>query len=133
MSVETIRSFGTISRYSPWKPTSVPSSVTITERHLPPTRRSISAIVASPRFACHHCLTSSGVVHASDLAEHPQVLRHLRLREPEHVHELVHRAFAVRENVQDLPPPRFRHGVERVCSRCGARHGGIIHSYIGIF
>ena len=29
-SVETIRSFGTISRYSPWNPTSMPSSVTIT-------------------------------------------------------------------------------------------------------
>src|SRR5712691_12390192 len=32
---------------------------------MPPTRRSISAIVTSPRFACHQRLTSSGVVHAS--------------------------------------------------------------------
>src|SRR5438445_13123451 len=31
---------------------------------MPPTRRSISAIVTSPRFACHQRLTSSGVVHA---------------------------------------------------------------------
>src|SRR5216117_3737830 len=31
---------------------------------MPPTRRSISAIVTSPRFGCHHRLTSSGVVHA---------------------------------------------------------------------
>src|SRR6266568_6386938 len=59
-----MRSFGTISRYSPWKPTSKPSSVTITYRQAPPTRRSISAIVTSPRFACHQRLTSSGVVHA---------------------------------------------------------------------
>src|SRR6266566_5808684 len=64
-SVETIRSFGTISRYSPWKPTSNPSSVTLTYRHMPPTRRSISALFTSPRFACHQRLTSSGVVHAS--------------------------------------------------------------------
>jgi hypothetical protein len=30
ISVETRRSFGTISRYSPWKPTSNPPSATIT-------------------------------------------------------------------------------------------------------
>src|SRR5918994_6231527 len=63
-SVVTIRSFGTISRYSPWKPTSTPSQITITYRHRPPTRRSISATVTSPRFAFHQRLTSSGVVHA---------------------------------------------------------------------
>src|SRR5712691_5302521 len=32
---------------------------------MPPTRRSISALFTSPRFACHQRLTSSGVVHAS--------------------------------------------------------------------
>src|SRR5215210_2894406 len=53
-----------ISRYSPWKATSNPSSVTITYRHAPPTRRSISATVISPRFPLHQRLTSSGVVHA---------------------------------------------------------------------
>ena len=63
-SVDTIRSFGTISRYSPWKPTSIPPSAIITQRHVPPTRRSISAIVTSPRFAFHHRFTSSGVVQA---------------------------------------------------------------------
>src|SRR5436309_13226169 len=31
---------------------------------MPSTRRSIAALVTSPRFACHHRLTSSGVVHA---------------------------------------------------------------------
>src|SRR5918997_5169836 len=59
-----MRSFGAISRYSPWKATSNPPSVTITYRHAPPTRRSISAIVISPRFPLHQRLTSSGVVHA---------------------------------------------------------------------
>src|SRR5215217_901167 len=63
-SVATIRSFGTISRYSPWKAASNPSSVTITHRHAPPTCRSISATVTSPRFPLHQRLTSSGVVHA---------------------------------------------------------------------
>src|ERR1700704_5682458 len=42
----------------------MPLSVTLTYRHAPPTRRSISAIVTRPRFACHQRLTSSGVVHA---------------------------------------------------------------------
>src|SRR5260370_1762296 len=31
---------------------------------MPPACRSISAIVTSPRFACHQRFTSSGVVHA---------------------------------------------------------------------
>src|SRR6476661_4356799 len=31
---------------------------------MPPTRRSISASVTSPLFACHQRLTSSGAVHA---------------------------------------------------------------------
>src|SRR5215217_6417011 len=63
-SVATIRSFGTISRYSPWKAASNPSSFTITYRQVPPTRRSISATVTSPRFPLHQRLTSSGVVQA---------------------------------------------------------------------
>src|SRR2546426_7520829 len=54
-----------MSRYSPWKPNSEPSAVTLTYRQIPPTRRSISALFTSPRFACHQRLTSSGVVHAS--------------------------------------------------------------------
>src|SRR5262249_57596953 len=63
-SVPPTRSPGPISRYSPWNPTSVPSPVTITCRQRPPTRRSISTTVTSPRFACHQRATSSGVVQA---------------------------------------------------------------------
>src|ERR671917_1065144 len=59
-----IRSFGTISRYSPWKATSNPPSVTIAHRHRPPTRGSISATVTSPRSPAHQRLTNSGSVHA---------------------------------------------------------------------
>src|SRR5206468_8110932 len=50
--------------YSPWKATSKPPLATITYRHVPPTRRSISASVTSPRSPLHQRLTSSGVVHA---------------------------------------------------------------------
>src|ERR671916_2632953 len=59
-----MRSLGTISRYSPWKATSNPPSVTIAHRHRPPTRRSISATVTSPRSPAHQRLTNSGSVHA---------------------------------------------------------------------
>src|SRR5262249_37198142 len=62
--VETSRSVGRTSRYSPWNATSKPSGVTLTYRQVPPTRRSISQIVISPRFACHQRFTSSGVVNA---------------------------------------------------------------------
>src|ERR671916_574147 len=59
-----IRSLGTISRSSPWKATSTPPSVTIAHRHRPPTRRSTSATVTSPRFPLHQRPTNSGSVHA---------------------------------------------------------------------
>jgi transposase len=62
--VVTIRSLGTISRYWPWKATSTPPAATITYRHLPPTRRSISTVVVSPWRPLHQRLTSAGVVQA---------------------------------------------------------------------
>src|SRR5215203_1695137 len=216
-SVETIRLFGTISRYSPWKATSKPSSVTITYRHAPPTRRSISAIVISPRFPLHQRLTSSGVVHAlytrclgasnsrlmricssvgsvavpllvtahisfllqflqhafhpveplrprtlvllhpvmdglervavepvqplaslvthvarPHLSKHSQVLGHLRLRQPEQAHQVIHGTLPAGEDVQDLSTPGLSHRVERV--RCGRRscHRKIIFPYENI-
>src|ERR1700680_190346 len=64
ISIDTTRSFGMTSRYSPWKATSNPPFAIITYRHLPPTRRSTSAIVTSPRSPAHQRLISSGVVHA---------------------------------------------------------------------
>src|ERR687894_412370 len=53
-----------ISRYSPRKAASNPSSVTITHLQAPPTRRPISATVVSPRSPPHQRSTSSGSVHA---------------------------------------------------------------------
>src|ERR687893_1304202 len=214
-----MRSFGTISRYSPWKATSNPPSVTITHLHKPPTRRSISAIVVSPRFPLHQRLTRSGVVHAlytrclgasnsrvmricssvgsvtvavpllvtaassfllqflqhafhpveplrprtlvllhpvmdglervavepvqplaslvthvdrPHLSEHAQVLGHLRLRQPEQAHQVIHGTLPAGEDVQDLSTPGLSHRVERV--RCGRRscHRKIIFPYKNI-
>ncbi len=64
ISVETIRSSGTISWYSPWNATSKPPFAIITYRQVPPTRRSTSAEVTSPRSPLHQRLISSGVVQA---------------------------------------------------------------------
>src|SRR5919106_953760 len=217
-SVETIRSFGTISRYSPWNATSKPPCATITYRHMPPTRKSISALVTWPRWPLHQRLTSSGVVHArytrclgasnsrtiricvslgsvtaarrlvaaatmfvllgfevfqhfvhrveplaprplellhpvvdrperlamqpveplppgasgvhqAHLPQDPQVLRDLGLSQPEQRHEVVHRALAGGQDVQDLAPPRLCYGVEGVRGRGCAGHGDKIYPY----
>ncbi|HSM61600.1 MAG TPA: hypothetical protein VK849_12415 [Longimicrobiales bacterium] len=63
-SVKTMRSSGTSSRYWPWNATSKPASVIITQRHLPPTRRSTTAVVTSPLLADQQRSISPGVVHA---------------------------------------------------------------------
>jgi NagD protein len=47
------------------------------------------------------------------LAQHPQVLGDLRLGYPERGHQVVHRALAAGEHVEDLSPPGLGHGVER--------------------
>src|SRR4051794_27214424 len=59
-----MRSRGTISRYSPWKATSKPSEATITYRHAPPSRRSMSQDCIVPRRPGHQRETSSGSVNA---------------------------------------------------------------------
>src|SRR5918992_1219604 len=78
---------------------------------------------------------SSFVTHVDHphLSEHPQVLRHLWLSEPEHAHQVVHRALLTAgEDVQDLPPPGLGHRVERVCRRRRSCHGRIIYPYRNI-
>ena len=64
ISVFTSFSFGTTSRYSPWNATSNPSFAVITYRQAPPTRRSTSTLVTSPRSPLHHCEIRSGSVYA---------------------------------------------------------------------
>src|SRR6266403_39770 len=43
-----------------------------------------------------------------------QVLRNRGLRQPQRVHNLPHRPFLQRKIVQNLPPPRLRHGIKRI-------------------
>src|SRR5688572_11874181 len=62
-----MRSGRTISRYSPWKPTSPHSAPFSTKRYLPPTRRSISQTgIVAPSIQHHQRRTCSGLVMASN-------------------------------------------------------------------
>src|SRR6266513_1618164 len=56
-------------------------------------------------------------VDQAHLEQHPEVLRHRRLRHPQRIHNLSHRPLLQRQIVQNLPPPRLRHGIERI-RRC---------------
>ena len=68
-------------------------------------------------------------LHGSHLTEHSQVLGHLWLGEPELPHEVVHRPFPAREDVENQPPPGLGHGVESVGGgRCSC-HVEIIYRY----
>jgi hypothetical protein len=60
------------------------------------------------------------------------VLRDPGLGEAEQANEVVHGSLAAGEDVQDLPPPGFRHRVERVCGRRCSCHGFILYTDIGI-
>ena len=61
-------------------------------------------------------------VDSSHFAEDAQVLGHLGLSQPERAHEVIDRALAFGENVEDLPPPGLGHCVERIRCGCRARH-----------
>src|SRR5581483_6000400 len=62
--VETIFSYGTISRYSPPFQPSCPSGPRMQQRYFPPTRKSISQKGEVKPFGPHHCITYFGSVHA---------------------------------------------------------------------
>src|SRR6201996_4016407 len=61
---DTIFSYGTISWYSTAFQNSCPSGAFMQQRHLPPTRKSISQTGAVKPFGPHHCITYFGSVHA---------------------------------------------------------------------
>src|SRR6266513_2721544 len=62
-------------------------------------------------------------VDQAHLEQHPEVLRHRRLRHPQRIHNLSHRPLLQRQIVQNFPPPRLRHGIERIRGcRCSC-HG----------
>src|SRR5436190_14725122 len=69
--------------------------------------------------------------HEADLAQYPQMLGYLRLRKAEVNDEVVHRPLIPGEGLEDLPPSRLRHRVERV--RRGRRpcHGPSLYTHMG--
>src|SRR6266508_4664331 len=62
-------------------------------------------------------------VNHAHRSEHPQMLGHLWLRQPEQAHQLVDGALPAGEDVQDLAPPGLGHRVERICCRRCSCHG----------
>jgi hypothetical protein len=60
------------------------------------------------------------------------VLRHEGLGETERLHEVVDRAFAPGEDVEDLPPARLGDGVERVCGGRGSGHSRASYTHMRI-
>src|SRR5262249_54426993 len=86
-----------------------------------PERLAVHAVEAAPPGVAN--------VDGADLSQHAQMLRDLRLGDPEQEHEIVHRTLAAGESVEDLPPPGLRAGVERVRrGRCPC-HDKIIYLY----
>src|SRR5262245_62617957 len=66
--VQTRREYGVTSRYLPKNSSGFEASWPNTRRYLPPARTSISQVRRNIPidFGAHHCLNSSGVVHASN-------------------------------------------------------------------
>src|SRR5690606_25764716 len=80
-----------------------------------PQRRTVHPVETAAPVVAH--------VHQPYLPQHPQMLGHLRLSEPEQLDEVAHRELAARQGVEDLAPARLRHRVERVGrGRCSC-HG----------
>src|SRR3989440_12165240 len=71
--------------------------------------------------------------HESHLAEHAQVLRRARLRDPQCSRELIDRTLAPFEKGEDPPPLRLGNSVERIRGRGGSCHETKgIYVHIGI-
>ena len=62
-------------------------------------------------------------VDQAHLAQHPQVLRDLRLGQPKPLDQVVDRPFPLGEQIEDLPPAGLGHRVERVRRGCCSGHG----------
>src|SRR5215217_6431461 len=87
-------------------------------------RLPVDPVQALPSLVSH--------VDRSYFAEHPQMLRHLRLGQPELGHQVVDGALPAGEYVEDRAPPGFGDGVERVRGGGCSGHGYTLHTYIGI-
>src|SRR2546426_8757311 len=79
-----------------------------------PDRLRIRAIEHPPTVATH--------INEADLPQDAQVLRNRRLLHPQRIHNLPDRPLVQRKIVQNLPPPRLRHGIEGIRSCRGSCH-----------
>src|SRR5215204_536054 len=77
-------------------------------------RLAVDPVQAPPAVVSH--------VHRSHFAEHPQVLGHLRLGQPELGDQVVDGALPAGEHIQDRAPPGLGDGVERVRGGCCSGH-----------
>src|SRR6267154_6288181 len=75
-----------------------------------------------------HAAAVAPHVDQAHLDQHPEVLRHRRLRHPQRIHNLPDRPLLQRQIVQNLPPPRLRHGIERI-RRCRCSCHGLNNTF----
>jgi hypothetical protein len=78
-------------------------------------RVTVEPVQALPSLVTH--------VNRSYFAEHPQVLGHLRLGQPELVHQVVDRTLTARQDIEDRAAARLGDGVEGVGGGCCSGHG----------
>src|SRR5262245_59027005 len=78
----------------------------------------------------HTLLTLLAHRNQAHLLQYAQMLRDSRLRQPERHHDRSHREAAPpRQEINDLPPPRLRNGVEDIRGRRCTCHTAIIFPY----
>src|SRR5262245_27645791 len=78
----------------------------------------------------HTLLTLLAHRNQAHLLQYAQMLRDSRLRQPERHHDCSHRKAAPpRQEINDLPPPRLRNGVEDIRGRRCTCHTAIIFPY----
>src|SRR6266481_3529206 len=89
-----------------------------------PDRFRVRSIQHVPAVAPH--------VDKAHLEQNAQVFRNRRLLQPQRVYNLPHGPFLQGKIVQDCPPPRLRHRIERIRSCRCPRHEPTLHSHMGI-
>src|SRR6266571_3434705 len=82
IAVKTMRSFRTISRYTPWSGLSWPSGPRITKRYAPPGRKSISQPGSVKPFGPHHLPMCSGSVHSFHMSSRGASKTRVRIISP---------------------------------------------------
>jgi hypothetical protein len=89
-------------------------------------RRPELAVARQPRIefeerlgpdAVQPALSIGASLDQSRVPEHPEVLRHGRLAQPQMCHQLSHRSFALAQQIQDRLPSRLGQNLE--CRRRG--------------